>query len=154
MSNTVRLIHAIHRSRLTEALRAGIKASSDFDDLGLDIRQGVVYCWLCKEDDKMSAGGQRPDHVYLEVEVDERRCLIADMEYSSLALMYRQGQPPRPRNEQAAALFAELYRVTAVPLSEYRPGMFFTPEVLVKGDIAAECIRVLTLKDREFGFAE
>jgi len=144
MSKQVRLIHSVHKSRLEVALREGLKAASEFDDLGLDMRQGVVYCWLCRQDDKMSSGGQRSDYVYLQVTVDESRCTVADMEYSSLALMYRQGHPTKPKNERASALFAEIYQVTSVPLPEYRRGMFFTPEVLVKGDIAPQCLRVLT----------
>ena len=44
---------------------------------------------------------------------------------------------------EAARLFAEAYRVTSVPLAEYVEGMFSTPEVLVKGDVGPECIRLL-----------
>ncbi len=143
MTKQVHLIHSVHKSRLETALRDGLKAASESDDLGLDMRRGVVYCWLRKEDDKMSAGGQRPDYVHLQVTVDKSRCTVADMEYSSLALMYRQGHPTKPKNERASALFAEIYQVTSVPLSDYQPGIFFTPEVLVKGDIAPECLRVL-----------
>jgi hypothetical protein len=89
----------------------------------------------------MSQGGQRADFVYLEVTVEKKCCVVADMEWSSLALMYKQGQG-RPQNVEASRLLAELYRVTAVPLSEYTEGAFWTPEVLVKGDIHPESIRV------------
>jgi len=142
MAKPVKLLHSLHRSRLAETLQNGIKALSAFDDLGVEIRQGVVYCWLCRADDKRALHGQQPDHIYLEVTVDESRCTVADMEYSSLALMYRQGWPTKPKNEQAAQLFAQIYQVTSVPLAEYTPGIFFTPEVLVKGDIAPEDVRV------------
>ncbi len=141
MVKQIRLIHSIHKSMVGQALKVGLQAVSEYDDLKLDMRRGVVYCWLRKEDDKMSQGGQRADYVYLEVTVEEERCIVADMEWSSLALMYRQGQT-RPKNMEASRLLAELYRVTAVPLSEYAEGTFFTPEVLVKGNIRPESIKV------------
>jgi hypothetical protein len=127
---------------LEGALKIGLRAVSEYDDLGLEMRRGVVYCWMKESDDRLSAGGQRADYAYVVVTVDVDRCVVADMEWSSLAMMYRQGSGSKPKNLEAARLLAELYRVTAVPLSEYREGMFWTPEVLVKGDIAPECIEV------------
>ena len=138
----VTLLHSVHTSRLQQVLREGLKAASDFDDLDLEMRRGVVYCWLREEDDVMSRGDQRPDHVYLEVTVDEERCTVAEMDYASCAMMYRQGQKSHPKATEAAALLAELYQLTSVPLSAYQPGMFFSPEVLVKGDIEPGSIRV------------
>ena len=135
------LIHAIHKSMIGQSLRVGLRTVSEYDDLNLDMRCGVVYCWLRKEDDKMSGGGQRADFVYLEVTVERERCVVADMEWSSLALMYKQGQG-RPQNMEASRFLAELYRVTAMPLSEYVEGAFWTPEVLVKGDIPPESVRL------------
>jgi hypothetical protein len=143
MGKQVQLLHSVHRSRLEEVLRTGIRAVSVFDDLGLDMRRGVVFCWLRQEDDKMSSGGQRPDHVYIEVKVDEERCDDADMDLFSIALMYLQGQGGKPQNLEASRFVAEAYRASAVPLSEYKSGVFFTPEVLVRGDIAPECIKLL-----------
>ena len=141
MAEQIRLIRAIHKSMVGQALRIGLRAVSEYDDLNLDMRCGVVYCWLRKEDDKMNGGGQRADDVYLEVTVERERCIVADMEWSSLALMYKQGARG-PQNMEASRLLAELYRVTAVPLSEYVEGAFWTPEVLVKGDIPPESIRL------------
>ena len=143
MAKCVQLLHSIHSSALDSALQNGLRAESEFPHLDVDIRQGVVYCWMSKDDDKMSVGGQRPDRVYVQVTVDEDRCTVADMTYISLAMMYHEGQGSKPKNLEAAKLFAEIYRVTAVPLSEYKPGMFHTPEVLVKGDIGPAYIRVL-----------
>jgi hypothetical protein len=107
MAKQVRLLHSTHRSTLAHVLQAGLRASSSFDDLGLDMRRGVLYCWLRIEDDKMSFGGQRSDYVYLEVTADEDRCMVADMEWSSMSLMYKQGQRV-PQNLEAARLVAEL----------------------------------------------
>lgn len=142
MGQHVRLLHSIHKSKLAEALSAGLKAASEFPVLGLEMRRGVVYCWLDKADDRLGSGGQRADFVYLQVEVDQDRCLVADMDLITLAMMYHQGSGAKPKNPEASRLLAEAYRVTAVPLSEYTPGMFCTPEVLVRGDIAPECIRM------------
>jgi len=138
MVRQVRLLHSVPASQLNCVLQEGLKATSEFDDLGLEMRRGVVYCWLRKEHDRM--WGQRPDYVYVEVTVDEDRCRVAEMEFSSLAMMYIQGAG-RPKNERAARLLAELYEVTSLPLADYREGMFSTPEVLVKGDLRSDCIR-------------
>ena len=137
----VTLLHSVPRAAIKAVVRDGLKASSEFDDLGLAVRRGVVYCWLRREDDRM--WGQNPDYVYVQVTVDSSRCRAADMDFSSIALMYRQGQGGRPRNAEAAALAAKLYEATSAPLTEYREGMFSTPEVLVKGDIAPEAITAL-----------
>jgi len=137
MGKRVKLVHSRHRSRLEEVLRDGLKATSEFDDLGLEMRRGVVYCWMRKEDDKM--WGQKPDHVYFEVTVAEDRCRVAEMDFASIAMMYLQGDR-KPKNAEAAGLLAQVYKVTSVPLSDYTEGRFWTPEVLVKGDIDPECI--------------
>ena len=143
MGELVRLMHSVHRSTLPQVLEAGLRAGSEYPDLGLEMRRGVVYCWLRQEDDKLSSHGQRGDSVYAEVTVDADRCTVAEMEFSSLAIMYLQGSGGRPKNPEASRLLAAAYRVTAVPLSQYAPQMFCTPEVLVKGDVAPEQIRVV-----------
>jgi len=79
---------------------------------------------------------------YIRIVVDRSRCRVAEMEFSSLALMYLQGQGGRPRNERAASLLAELYELTSVQLEYYKPGMFCTPEVLVAGDVDADHIEI------------
>jgi len=138
----VQLFHSLHKSKLAEALSTGLRAASEFPALGLEMRSGVVYCWLNQADDKLGSSGQRADFVYLEVQVDEDRCLVADMDLISLAMQYHQGSGGKPKNPEASRLLAEAYRVTAVPLSEYSLGMFCAPEVLVKGDIAPQCVRL------------
>ncbi len=137
----ISLLHSVPKAQLDGVLAHGLKAVSSFDDFGLEMRRGVVYCWLRAEDDRMSSGGQRSDYVYVEVTVDEERCLVADMDRISSAMTFAQGMGVQPRNLEAARLAAEIYRVTAVPLGQYTPGMFSTPEVLVKGDIAPTDVR-------------
>jgi hypothetical protein len=143
MGKQVILLHSIPEARLADVLRDGLKAESGFQDFGLEMRRNVIYCWLCKEDDKMYASDKLADRVYVEITVDEDRCTIADMEVIGIAMAYANGWSGKPRNPEASRLFAEAYRATSVPISEYSVGMFWTPEVLVKGDIEPECIRVL-----------
>lgn len=139
-SEKVRLLHSVPRANLESTLKEGLVASSAFDDLGLEMRRGVIYCWLRPEDDKM--WGKNPDYAYLEVTVESFRCRVAEMDFASIALMYLQGQSGKPKNPEAAALLARLYEVTSVPLSEYCEGTLWTPEVLVKGDIPPEEIAI------------
>lgn len=142
MGKQVVLVHSIPEARLADVLRDGLKAESEFQDFGLEMRRNVIYCWLCKEDDKMYASDQSADRLYVAITVDEDRCRVADMDVISIAMAYANGWSGKPRNPEASSLFAEAYRVTSVLISEYSAGMFYTPEVLVKGDIAPECIRV------------
>ena len=142
MGKRMKLIHSVHEAQLDDVLANGLRAESKFPDFGLEMRQGVIYCWLQAEDDKL----HWPDGVYLEVTVDQDRCLIADMEFISLAITYSRGFGARPANPEAARLFSEVYRVTSMPLDRYEQGMFFSPEVLVQGDIAPDCIRVIESK--------
>ena len=83
-SDSVGLLHSVPRSRLDVVLRDGLLASSDFHDLGLGMRRGVVYYWLRREDDKM--WGDDPDYAYLSVTVDGSQCRVADMEFCSISL--------------------------------------------------------------------
>ena len=141
MGNLVQLVHSVHKSHIDMVLTNGLKAISAFDDLGLEMRRGVVFCWLRREDDKLSLSDQRNDYVYVEVTVDRDRCRVAEMDFASIAIMYLQGSR-RPKNEEAARLLAQVYQLTSVPLSDYFEGIFSTPEVLVKGDISPDCIRL------------
>jgi len=65
------------------------------------------------------------------------------MNFASIAMIYRQGSGGKPKNEEAALLLAELYRITSVPLSDHALGMFWTSEVLVKGDLDPDCITLI-----------
>jgi len=141
----VKLLHSVPRANLESVLKEGLKASSSFDDFGLEMRRGVIYCWLHPEDDKM--WGKNPDYAYLEVTVEPSRCRVAEMDFASIALMYLQGQNGKPKNPEAVALLAKLYEVTSVSLSEYREGILWTPEVLVKGDISPQDIALITKRD-------
>ena len=145
MGKQVRLVHSVSRSALASVLEHGLKAVHDYSCVDLEMRKNVVCCWLRKEDDRL----RREDRTYVEVTVEEGRCLVADMDIISLAMMYEPGSGsdapaiPVRKNAEAARLLAEVYRITAVPLAEYREGMFGSPEVLVSGDIGPEYIRLM-----------
>ena len=141
MCEQVVLYHRAPREHLHNILREGLRAESRFDDLGVEMLRNVVYCWRSTEDDKM--WGRDPDRVYLEVTVDTDRCRVADMDIASVAMMYRQGLKRPPNAGQAARLLARVYEITSVPLADYVPGMFFTPEVLVSGDVAPSSVQVM-----------
>ncbi len=79
--------------------------------------------------------------------MDENDCIVASMDYISFAMMYKYGGAKHggmniPLNETASELFVKLYDTTAIPLSQYRDGNLFSPEVLVKGSISPENIRI------------
>ena len=140
MGKLVKLHHSLRGSCRQLVLAEGLQARSEYSDLSLEMRRDVIYCWLRRDDDLW---GPEHDRVYVEVTVLEDRCTVAEMDFSSLALMYLQGRMGRPRNEEAARLLAEVYRVTSVPLAEYRDGSFSHPEVLVKGAIGPKDLRLL-----------
>ncbi|MBM3237784.1 hypothetical protein FJZ31_15960 [Candidatus Poribacteria bacterium] len=106
MGKKVKLLHSVRKSKAEEILKSGLKAVSEYDDLELEMRRGVVYCWLRKEHDRLSS---EDDYVYFEVTVDEDRCRVAEMDFASIAMMYRQGSGGRAKNEEAARLLAEVY---------------------------------------------
>ncbi len=143
MAGQVKLVHAADESVAGTIPEAGLKAMSAFDDLDLEMRRCVVFCWLRKDDDKLSSAERQEHRAYFEVSVHEDRCRVADMDLASVAMMYRQGTRKPKNADQAARLLADAYRITSVPLAEYESGMFWTPEVLVRGDIGPECIRRL-----------
>ena len=69
------------------------------------------------------------------------------MDYISFAMMYKYGGAKYgganiPVNETASDLFVKLYETTAIPLSQYKNGNLFSPEVLIKGDISPDNIRI------------
>jgi len=116
-------------------LKNGLKASTRYE-IFTPIRENVVFCWLKKEDNKIFSDNQ----ICFKINVDVERCLIADMDYVSMAMMYKYnpnggGIAKKPVNPKAESLFIQLYEVTAVKPCDYYDGMHFSPEVLVKGDI-------------------
>lgn len=70
--------------------------------------------------------------VCLKITVEEDRCTVAEMDFISLAIMYRYGgaecgRKNIPVNPKDSVLPAGLYSVTVLPASRYQ--IFFTPGV-------------------------
>ena len=78
------LYHFTDRANMDSVLKNGLRASSKYDVLA-SIRKNVVFCWLRKEDNKLLADNQ----ICFRINVDEERCLVADMDYISMAMMYK-----------------------------------------------------------------
>ena len=136
------LYHFTDINNKESIIKNGIKAFTRYDILS-PIREDVVYCWLNKEDNKLINNNQ----ICFKVNVDDGRCLIAEMDFISLAIMYKRGRQvadtiKKPINDRATGLLTELYEITAVKPCDYYSGVFFTPEVLVKGDIQASLVEL------------
>ena len=134
--------HYTSKSNLDSILKNGLKPTSRYETF-TKLRKDVVFCWLSPSDNKIFS----EDAVCLEVAVNENDCVVASMDYISLAMMYKYGGAKYggmniPVNERASSLCVELYEASAVPLSEYKEGQLFSPEVLVKGPIAPLNIKV------------
>ena len=120
----------------------GLQATSRYESF-TELRKNVVFCWLSPSDNKIFSD----DTVCLEITVNEKDCFVASMDYISFAMMYKYGGAKYggmniPVNELASDLFVKLYETTAIPLSEYNDGNLLSPEVLVKGNICPDNIRI------------
>lgn len=137
----MKLYHYTKKENLDRILAEGLIASSRYESF-TELRKNVVFCWLYPDSQKIFDD----DSVCLEITVDENSCIVAEMDYISFAMMYKYGGAKYggknvPVNLQAAELFVRLYEVTAIPIAEYADN-FFSPEVLVKGNIDAKYIKI------------
>jgi len=142
MSEALEVFHFTDRANIDSILEDGLKASTKYE-VFTPIRENVVFCWLKKEDNKIL----RDNQVCFRIHVDAGRCFIADMDYVSMAMMYKynpegEGIAKKPVNPEAEKLFVQIYEATAVKPCDYYDGMHFSPEVLVKGDIQASDIEL------------
>ncbi len=134
--------HYTDKSNLDSIMKNGLTATSKYEAF-TELRKNVVFCWLSPSDNKIFSDNE----VCLEISVDEKNCIVASMDYISFAMMYKYGGKAHggmnlPVNERASELCVKLYETTAMPLSDYEDGNLFSPEVLVKGDIAPCNIRI------------
>ena len=142
MSQALELFHFTDIANVDSILKTGLKASTRYE-MFTPIRENVVFCWLRKEDNKLMKDNQ----VCFKINVDAGRCLVADMDYVSMAMMYKYnpkgaGIAKKPVNPEAEKLFVQVYEATAVKPCDYYDGMHFSPEVLVKGDIQVSDIEL------------
>ena len=137
----MKLYHYTKKENLDRILVEGLIASSRYESF-TELRKNVVFCWLSPDSQKIFDD----DSMCLEITVDDNSCIVAEMDYISFAMMYKYGGAKYggknvPVNLQAAELFVRLYEVTAIPIAEYADN-FFSPEVLVKGNIDAKYIKI------------
>lgn len=137
----MKLYHYTKKENVDRILAEGLIASSGYEAF-TELRQNVVFCWLSPDSQKLFDDNS----VCLELTVDDNSCIVAEMDYISFAMMYKYGGAKYggknvPVNLQASELFVRLYEVTAVPINEYAAN-FFSPEVLVKGNIDAKYIKI------------
>ena len=139
----IKLYHYTLKENLEKILSEGLKPTSHYEEF-TDLRRGVVFCWLSPDDQKIF----NDNMVCLEIEVEEDRCTVAEMDFISFAMMYKYGGANfggknLPINPDASDLFVKLYEVTATKIDNCEKNSFFTPEVLVKGEIRANHIKIL-----------
>ncbi len=137
----MKLYHYTDRENLDKILVEGLIASSRYETF-TELRKDVVYCWLSPDGQQLF----NDNEVCLELTVDTDNCIVAEMDYISFAMMYKYGGAKYggknlPVNLRASDLFIQLYEITALPIVEYADN-FFSPEVLVKGNIDAKHIKV------------
>ena len=97
-------------------MNEGLSPASRYESFS-NLRENVVYCWLSPDDQKIF----NSDEICLEICVNEERCIVADMDYISLAMMYKcggikYGGKNIPVNLKAAELCVKLYEVTSSSL--------------------------------------
>ena len=138
----MKVYHYTDKANLDSIMTQGLITTSSYESF-THLRKDVVFCWLSPSDNKILSD----DKICLEITVDENDCIVASMDYISFAMMYKYGGAKYggmniPINETASVLFVKLYETTAIPLSQYKDGNLFSPEVLVKGNITPENIRI------------
>ena len=140
----ITLYHYTNKNNVHKILHEGLIPLSQYEYF-TDLRKDVNYCWLSPDDQKISSN----DDVCLELSVEEDKCIVAEMDYISFAMMYKYGGKKFggkniPVNQEASDLFIKLYKITSQPISNYEKDHYFTPEVLVKGTIQPENIKIYT----------
>jgi hypothetical protein len=134
------LYHYTKLANKDNIVKYGLKAFSKYEVLS-PVRENVVYCWISPTDNKIV----QDDQICVKINVSDDRCYVAEMDYISMAIMYKNGEMNKPKNNEVANLFIQIYELTAIPLRSYKDKVFFTPEVLVKGDILPYDIEFLKL---------
>ena len=138
----VKLYHYTKKSNLESIMNEGLSPASRYESFS-NLRENVVYCWLSPDDQKIFSS----DDVCLEISVDEQLCVVADMDYISLAMMYKYGGSKYggkniPKNLEASDLCVKLYEATSTSILNCNKDNYFTPEVLVKGKIEPKNISI------------
>lgn len=138
---TIDLFHYARLEDLDAISEQGLKPGARTLIVDSVLRAHSVYAWLAPDYDVMGYS-DNPQYVCLRVRVDEARCRVAPMELAVAAYVNQIGRGQTKNPEIAARLVAAYERV-AVPVSEYVPGLFRAPEVLIDGLVEADDIAVV-----------
>ncbi len=136
----MKLYHYTKKENVLNVLEKGLKASSNYENLNSYLRLNTVYAWLLPEHDVMGFMNN-DDYELLELEVDETRCLVVNMDYISTA--YVNKQLGDKSGMDLSITMTKLYEDSAIRPTNYNSGYFRTPEVLVKGNILPSQINVV-----------
>ena len=142
---TVDLFHYARVEDLDAISEEGLKPGARAIIVESALRASSVYAWLAPDFDVMGYS-ENPQYVCLRARVDTSRCRVAPMELIVAAYVNHIGRG-QPKNPDVAARLIAAYEKTAVPLYDYLPGMFRTPEVLAEGEISADDIAVVKVPE-------
>jgi hypothetical protein len=142
---TLDLFHYARAEDLDAISEEGLKPGARTIIVESALRASSVYAWLAPEFDVMGYS-ENPKYVCLRARVESARCRVAPMELIVAAYVNHIGRG-QPKNPDIAARLIAAYERTAVPLYDYLPGMFRTPEVLVEGAISADDIAVVKVPE-------
>lgn len=131
--------HFAREEQLESILAEGLKAISRYNRLPSRLRQNVVYAWLTPSHDRMGYRGNA-EYACLRLTVLEERCLVANMDLISAAWVNWIGAGGQPRDQAMAERLVHVYDETAVPIEQYRSGLFRAPEVIVFGNVEPKSI--------------
>jgi hypothetical protein len=138
---TIDLFHYARAEDLDAISEEGLCVGSKRWKVASELRDKCVYTWLAPDFDVMGYR-ENPQYVCLRVRMDTARCRVAPMELISAAFVNHIGRG-QPKNPDLAAKLVAAYEKVAMPLYDYLPGMFRSPEVLVEGEISADDIAVV-----------
>lgn len=136
----MKLYHYTKQKNIESILKTGLKAHSNYKNMNADLRLKVLYAWLFPEHDVMGYSND-DDYVLLELEVDEARCIVANMDYISAA--YVNSKVGNDGGKELSIMMTNEYEESSVLPKDYINGLFRTPEVIVKGDIQPPEIRIV-----------
>ncbi len=138
---TIDVYHYARAEDLDAISEEGLKTGSLRWKVPSALRDKSVYTWLAPEYDVMGYN-ENPHYICLRARVDTARCRVAPMELISAAYINHIGRG-QPKNQEITARLVAAYEKLAVPITDYSPGMFRAPEILVEGEISSDDIAVV-----------
>jgi hypothetical protein len=131
--NEVRAYHYTDKENVPTILRNGLLNRSKFNALGSRLRRHASYLLLSPPHDVMGYA-EDGGHECLQVMIDAESSVVADMDLISAAYVNFVQEQTNESLYDYRTLVAR-YDATAVPLRDYRSGLFRAPEVIVRRHI-------------------